>query len=120
MNLFYHPKPERFAEICQRIFPYTRFDYQLAQRTVSIPALLNYTGYPLAANQYCFRHKGNGGRSLWTYQNESGEWFFRCKDSECGIKGDVVEMWYLMVSLSGFAPPCWNKEQACGDLLARA
>ncbi len=51
--------------------------------------------------------------------NEHGEWFFKCKDVECGIKGDVVEMWFLMVSLSGFAPPCWNREQACGDLLAR-
>ena len=31
-----------------------------------------------------------------------------------------LKMWFLMVSLSGFAPQCWNKEQACGDLLTRA
>ena len=61
---FYHPKPESLAEICQHIFPYTRFDYQLAQRTIPIPALLNYTGYPLAANQFCFRHKGSGQGAL--------------------------------------------------------
>ena len=41
-------------------------------------------------------------------------------DSACGIKGDVVGMWYLMVRLSGFAPPCWNMDQACGDLMTRA
>ena len=88
---FYHPKTERFAELCQRIFPYTRFDYQLAQRIIPIPALLNYTGYSLVENQYCFRHKGHG-KALWTFMNEHGEWFFKCKDVECGIKGDVVEM----------------------------
>jgi hypothetical protein len=31
-----------------------------------------------------------------------------------------VEMWYLMVQLSGFAPAGWDKPRACGDLLARA
>jgi hypothetical protein len=119
MKEFYHPKPERFAEICQRIFPYFGYDYRLARRTVTIPALLNYSGYPLATNQFCFRHQGHG-RSLWSFLNEEGDWFFKCCDPHCGIKGDVVGMWYLMVWFSGFAPPCWNMDQACGDLMTRA
>ena len=115
----YHPNPERFAEISQRIFPYIASNYGLARRTVSIPALLNYADYPLATNQFCFRHGGHG-RALWIFRNEDDEWFFKCVDSQCGIKGDVVGMWYLMVKLSGFAPPAWNMDQACGDLMTRA
>ena len=74
MMEFYHPNPERFAEICQRIFPYMAYNYPLARRTVPIPALLNYMGYPLATNQFCFRHKGHG-RALWTFRNEHDELF---------------------------------------------
>jgi hypothetical protein len=117
---FYHPNPEHFAEICRRFFRDVSYNYPLARRKVSIPALLNYTGYPLAENQFCFRHKGHG-RALWSFVNEDGDWFFKCLDAGCGLKGDVIEMWYQMVSLSGSAPHhCWDKSCACGDLLARA
>ena len=117
---FYHPKPERFAAVCRRFFPYVSHDYPLAQREIPIPALLSYTGFPLAENQFCFRHKGHG-RSLSCFMHDNGYWFFKCCDPQCGIRGDVVQMWWLMVKLSGFAPPGWNwnRTHACGDLLAR-
>ena len=78
---FYHPKPERFVEVCQRIFPYTAFDYRLARRTVSIPALLRYAGYPLSANQFCFHHRGHG-TALSIYMHYDGFWYFKCADAE--------------------------------------
>ena len=118
LSQMYHSKPERFAEICQRFFRYISDDYARAQREVSLPALYKYTGYPLAENQFCFKHKGHG-RALWTFVHRD-RWFFQCRDPQCGIQGDVVGAWYLMVKLSGFAPQCWDKSQACGDLLARA
>jgi hypothetical protein len=114
---FYHPKPERFAEICQRFFRYIDYNYSLAQREVPIPALLRYTGLPVARNQFCFSHKGQG-TALSVYRHRKGFWMFHC--CGCGIQGDVVKMWYLMVKLSGFAPIAWDMPQACGDLLARA
>jgi hypothetical protein len=86
---------------------------------VPMPALLRYAGYPLSANQFCFRHKGHGA-ALSIYTHYDGFWYFKCAESKCGIEGDVVQMWFLMVKLSGFATPYWNKEQACGDLMARA
>jgi hypothetical protein len=41
-NTFFHPKPERFAEICQRFFPYVSYHYNQAHREVPMPALLSY------------------------------------------------------------------------------
>ena len=118
--MFYHPNPERFAQICRSFFRYVSYNYPQARREVSIPALFNYTGYPLVENQFCFQHQGHG-RALWSFVNARGEWFFKCMDAQCGLKGDVVEMWYQMVRLSGLAPhQSWDKACACGDLLARA
>ena len=120
MTAFYHPNPEHFAKLCRRFFPIISHDYLLAQQTVSIPALLSYTGYPLAENQFCFKHKGHG-RALFCFRHENGCWFFKCRNPQCGIHGDVVQMWWLMVELSGFALSGWNwnKTHACGDLLTR-
>ena len=115
---FFHPKPEHFAEIAQRFSSYTCYNYPLLQREVPMPALLSYAGYPVAANQFCFRHKGDG-TSLSIYMHRDGFWYFYCCSPECGIKGDVTEMWYQMVLLSGFAPEGWNRPRAAGDLLAR-
>ena len=106
---FYHFKPERFAEMCQRVFPYTSFDYREARRTVSMPALLSYAGYPLAGESVLLSPQGSWSRVVDLHALRR-LLVFKCAEPKCAIGGDVVQMWYLMVKLSGFASPYWNKK----------
>jgi hypothetical protein len=119
VNNFFHPNPKHLRAIT-RGFQGRTDDFALVRRAVPMPALLKFTGYPLASHQYCFRHKGKTGRALSIYRHESGGfWMFYCNNPECGITGDVVEFWFRVVQLAGRAPALWDRNYAAGDLLAR-
>jgi hypothetical protein len=86
-----------------------------------MPALLAFAGMPLQSKQQCFAHKGSTGSSLSIYRHRStGRWMFCCNaKGECGIEGDVVELWYRLVLQSGLAPVSWTRSRAANDLLRR-
>ena len=122
MSEFCHPKRVHFQAICEGGFSKTTTEnYELIRRLVPIPALLAFAGLPRQAKQQCFAHKGSTGNSLSFFRHkETDDWIFCCNSKgECGIQGDVTELWFQMVWRSGFAPLQWSKSRAANDLLRR-